>query len=136
MLIASPLLLGARPAGRLEVSVSNLRSQDGLVRLCLTRDPHFFPDCKSDPHGRCLSVPAGKAAALEFADVPPGDYALSVFHDENGNSKLDTFARIPREGFGFSRNPAIRFGPPRFTEARFSIAAELVRQDVRLRDIL
>src|SRR5687767_3597644 len=83
MLLASPLAAKAAPAGRLEVSVGNLRNSSGQVRLCLTRDPRYFPNCKQDPNGRSLSVPAGKAAALAFEDLPPGAYALSVFHDEN-----------------------------------------------------
>ena len=37
----------------------------------------------------------------------------SLLHDENENSKLDTMLKIPKEGFGFSRNPAIRMGPPK-----------------------
>jgi uncharacterized protein (DUF2141 family) len=121
---------------RLEVSVVGLRNHSGQVRLCLTRDPDYFPDCKNDRKGLNLSAPAGAAASLAFEELAPGDYALAVFHDENGNSKLDTFAAIPREGFGFSRNPPIRFGPPRFGEVRFAARPGTARQTVRLRYLL
>ena len=124
------------PAGQLEVSVTNLRSQKGVVRLCLTRNPTHFPRCQEDPAALSLSAPAAQATTLRFASVPAGDYAIAAFHDENGNSKLDTFAKIPREGFGFSRNPPIRFGPPRFGEARFTMGAGPMRQVVRLNYIL
>jgi uncharacterized protein (DUF2141 family) len=137
MLALSPLLLGAgEHAGRLEVNLHGLRSDKGIVRLCLTRDARYFPGCKGDPHARHLSAPAGKAASIAFADLPEGHYALSVFHDENANGELDKFAKIPREGFGFSRNPAIRFGPPHFGDVRFAVPAGQVRQDVRFRYIL
>ena len=136
MLLAAPLPAEAAPAAQLEVSVTNLRSQKGVVRLCLTRDPRHFPRCQDDPAALSLSAPAAKAATLTFHAVPAGDYAIAAFHDENGNSKLDTFARIPREGFGFSRNPPIRFGPPRFGEARISVGQGIVRQIVRLNYIL
>jgi len=59
-----------------------------------------------------------------------------VIHDENGNAKLDTLAGIPREGFGFSRNPAIRFGPPRFAAARFAVGGDANQQQIRMRYIL
>lgn len=134
-LLAAPLPAAA-PAGQLDVSVTNLRSQKGVVRVCLTREPKHFPRCQEDPAALSLSAPAAHASKLSFVSVPAGDYAIAVFHDENGNSKLDTVARIPREGFGFSRNPPIRFGPPRFGEARFTIGAGPMRQVVRLNYIL
>lgn len=130
------MLSGAAPAGRLDVDVEGLRNASGQVRLCLTRNPDHFPNCKTDPAALRLAVAAGAVGRLAFADLPSGDYALSVIHDENGNRKLDTFARIPREGFGFSRNPAIRLGPPRFADARFGMAGQPVRQEVIIRYIL
>ena len=65
-----------------------------------------------------------------------GDYAVAVIHDENSNDKLDTFAGIPREGFGFSRNPPIRFGAPRFAAARFALTVMPKQQQIRMRYIL
>jgi uncharacterized protein (DUF2141 family) len=43
---------------------------------------------------------------------------------------------IPREGFGFSRNPAIGFGPPRFSAARFTLGSDAQKQQVRIRYLL
>ena len=80
-------------------------------------------------------MPAG-THALRFDGLPRGGYAIAIIHDENGNAKLDTFAGIPREGFGFSQNPAIRFGAPRFAAARFTIDGDAAMQQVRMRYIL
>ena len=123
-------------AAEIEVQVQGLRNQQGMVRLCLTRNPAHFPDCNGDPAALKRSVPAGEAANIRFTGVGAGIYALSVIHDENGNGRLDRFLAIPREGFGFSRNPAIRMGPPRFEEVRFEVAAAPVRQTVRLKYLL
>jgi uncharacterized protein (DUF2141 family) len=136
MLLAAPLPAQAPPAAQLDVAVTNLRSQKGVVRLCLTRDPKHFPRCQDDPAALRLSAPAAQAATLSFAAVPPGDYAIAAFHDENGNARLDTLAKVPREGFGFSRNPPIRFGPPRFEEVRVTVGPGRMRHVVRLRYIL
>jgi uncharacterized protein (DUF2141 family) len=43
---------------------------------------------------------------------------------------------MPREGFGFSRNPRLRMGPPRFTDAAFAVGETVVRQTVRVRYML
>ena len=61
---------------------------------------------------------------------------MAVIHDENDNARLDRFAGIPREGFGFSRNPPLGFGPPRFSAARFPVDGDAAMQQVRLRYLL
>ena len=135
-MLAAPLLVGAAPPAKLSVEVEGLRSADGRLLLCLTRDSTAFPDCSADPHAIRSTTDAGEAGKLSFANLASGNYALSVIHDENGNGRLDTLLAIPREGFGFSRNPRIRFGPPRFAEARFALAAGDNRQAVRVRYLL
>ncbi len=129
------LLLGATPVARLDVAVDQVRSAKGMLRVCLTADPDNFPACVDDADAVTRSIPAG-THALSFAGLPRGTYAIAVIHDENNNAKLDTFAGIPREGFGFSRNPPIRFGAPRFTAARFTLAGDADRQQIRMRYIL
>jgi len=136
-LAASALMLaGTAPPGVLDVSVEGLRNHAGVVRLCLTQDPKTFPDCTDDSAARRLSMPASATGPVVFGDLPSGEYAISAFHDENGNARLDTFARIPREGFAFSRNPALRFGPPRFADAAFAVTAAPLHQSIRMRYIL
>ena len=128
------LLIGAAPVGRLDVAVDKLRSSKGLIRVCLTNDPANFPACVDDADAVTRSVPAG-TRTVRFAGLPYGGYAVAVIHDENGNARLDTFAGIPREGFGFSRNPVVRFGPPRFSAARFQLAGDAETQQVNMRYI-
>ena len=139
--LAVPLLMLALTAAQgpaeLEIQVRGLRNMEGAVRLCLTRNPAHFPDCNRDPAALKRSVEAGRAASIRLTGMAPGTYALAVIHDENGNGRLDKFMGIPREGFGFSRNPRIRMGPPRFEEVRFEIAAGgTVRQTVQMKYLL
>ncbi|HEY0012523.1 MAG TPA: DUF2141 domain-containing protein [Allosphingosinicella sp.] len=136
--LAAFLLAAAAPVpspGQLEVSIERLRSRRGQVHICLTRDPAHFPDCAGDPAALKRSVPAG-TASVRFERVQPGAYAVSLFHDENGNGKFDTFAGIPREGFGFSRNPAVRFGAPRFRQVVIDLGSGFARQAVRMQYLL
>ena len=126
---------GAAPVGRLAVEVDNVRSAKGMLRLCLTADPVNFPSCVDDAQAVTRSVPAG-TRQIAFEGLVQGNWAVAVIHDENDNRKLDTFAGIPREGFGFSRNPAIGFGPPRFAAARFTLGGDAEMQQIRMRYIL
>lgn len=127
-------LIGAAPVGRLDIVVGNLRSAKGLVRVCLTADPDNFPACVDDARAVTRNVPA-RETTIDISGLPHGEYAFAVIHDENSNSRLDTFAGIPREGFGFSRNPASTFGPPRFAAARFALDSDAEKQQVRMRYI-
>lgn len=117
----------------LDVQTSALRSHKGIVRFCLTRDRQYFPNCAKDPAARHLNIAASEAGDVRFGDLPYGRYALSVIHDENNNAKLDTRLGIPREGFGFSNNPAILFGPPSFRAASFLIDSATPHQAINIK---
>ncbi len=68
-----------------------------------------------------MKVAVKQAHNMSVSVSAAGTYAVSLIHDENGNGKLDTALGMPREGFGFSRNPAISFGPPKFKSASFAV---------------
>jgi uncharacterized protein (DUF2141 family) len=49
-----------------------------------------------------------------------GTYAISAFHDENNDKKVNSnFIGIPKEGIGVSNNAKGSFGPPKFDDAKF-----------------
>ncbi|MBO9671533.1 MAG: DUF2141 domain-containing protein [Sphingobium sp.] len=136
-LLAVPLMAADEPAtGALAVKFEGLRSAKGMIRACLTRDPKLFLHCEKDPAAFKASVAAGPGAHMDFAKVPVGDYVLAVIHDENSNNKVDTFVGIPREGVGFSRNPGMSFGPPKYEAAKFHVGAGSGSLDVKLKYFL
>lgn len=122
-------------AATLDVTFTDLRSTKGVLQICLTADAAAFPNCAKDAHAIKRRVPA-TTPRLRIEGVPPGDYAIAVIHDANGNARLDTAMGIPREGFGFSRNPRILFGPPGFKAAQFALAPGAQMQQVRIRYLL
>ncbi len=135
MLLLGAAAPGPNEGGALDIELTGLRSTKGVVRICLVRDPGDFPDCREGKGALKRTLPAGNPR-IRLEGLPMGDYAIAVIHDANGNAKLDTVLGIPREGFGFSRNPAIRFGPPRYADARFTLGADAQLQQVRIRYLL
>ena len=132
----SLLTLSAAPAPVfVDVSVEGQRNTRGLLRACLTRNPEHFPDCEDDPAAVNTSVPAGDHR-FRLGPVARGAWALALFHDENGNGKLDTVLGVPKEGFAFSRNPPLTFGPPKFERASVTVGERDVEAPVRLRYLL
>jgi uncharacterized protein (DUF2141 family) len=60
-----------------------------------------------------------------FGKVPPGEYAVVVVHDENGNGKLDTgFLGFGGESYAYSNDAHPLFGRPSFDEAKFAVDAD------------
>ncbi|MEL6507227.1 MAG: DUF2141 domain-containing protein [Pseudomonadota bacterium] len=75
-------------------------------------------------------VAAANGADLTFEDVPPGVYAVSAFHDANGNQQLDFNSRgIPDEPTGNSGDARGFFGPPRFSQMKFTLSEENAGED-------
>lgn len=136
ILLPAAMALGGAVApehASLTVGVTGLRSTRGLVQACITADPATFPDCQKDPHARHLSVPAGNPA-ITFANVAPGRYAVALFHDENGNGRLDKVLMVPKEGFGFSRDAPVKMSAPKFEAAAFDVTGGApVRMKMKVR---
>lgn len=119
-------------SGRIVVTIVGFESDAGQVMVALWDDAERFP--KGENYVAAVSgVIQGRSAQLEFADVAPGEYALSVFHDENGNGQLDTrFMGIPKEPIGASNDARGRFGPPKFDDARFVVDQGVVELTINL----
>ncbi len=136
----SPLLwaalAGTASPGSVVVDVTALRSAKGQILLCMTMKPAMLSKCDKDPVSRRLAVPAAHARAILFEGIPSGTYAIALIHDENNNNKLDTAFGVPKEGFGFSRNPPIHFGPPSFASAQFAVATSRVDEGIRVKYML
>jgi len=133
--LAAPLT-AAPPMSDVTVQLTGLRNADGLVRVCLTSNQARFLQCDKVPGAVGRSLPAGQAARIHLGAVPPGTYALLVIHDENRDGRLNMTLGIPREGFGFSNNPAMRPRAPRWDEIRFAVPPGAVTQTIRVRYVL
>lgn len=120
----------------LDISVTGLRSEKGDVLVCLSSNPKYFPDCRKDKSARKIKVAATSAGKVHITDVKSGVYAVALIHDENANGKMDMRLFLPREGFGFSRNPKIGMGPPKFKSAQFTVGATDVNYAVKMKYIL
>ncbi|MGV7122304.1 DUF2141 domain-containing protein [Sphingopyxis sp. 550A] len=123
------------PAPSVEVSITGLRNTKGQILVCLTTNPKAFPDCSKDKASVRMVVKPADAGDFLIHAPAAGTYAIAVVHDENSNNKMDVAIFLPKEGFGFSRNPAIRMGPPKFKAASFAVAGE-VRQTIRMKYML
>lgn len=115
----------------LEVTVKNIKENKGSIRVGLfTSEKDFL---KKAHAGKVIKV-SGPEVKVIFENLPPGEYAVSIIHDENDNGELDSnFMGIPREGFAFGNNAMGSFGPPPFEKAKVKLDKDPVNQVISLR---
>ncbi|MBT9312739.1 DUF2141 domain-containing protein [Leptothoe kymatousa] len=131
------LLLGAYPGqaqtepAQLTVDIRGFKAPQGQVCLNLFDSSTGFP---SDRNQALQSLcQAATETAVIFEDLAPGSYAVSVFHDANEDNELNrNFVGMPTEGFGFSRNPTVRVGPPKFGDAVVLVAGTETHIEIEL----
>ena len=96
-----------------QLTIQGITSIRGSIRVALYNKPEGFTEPKKAVHLKSVSVES--ATVIVDLNVPPGRYAVAVFHDENNNGVLDKNAfGLPTEAYGFSNNARGRFGPPDF----------------------
>ena len=104
----------------IRIDIGGLRNNNGQVVCDLYSSSDGFPKDSRGAIEHAVSSISDRRATCEFRGIKPGSYAVSVFHDENSNGKLDSnFLGIPREGVGASNGARGHLGPPKFDAAVF-----------------
>lgn len=111
-------------AHTLKIRFTDTNNKSGEILFAIFNDREEFPDGRTFDEGS-VKVSSDRDGAEVSVELPEGDYAISVFLDENGNGKLDkNLFGIPKERFGFSRNPTILTGPPSFSKAKVKLTGD------------
>jgi len=113
------LLAPSLHAADLSVEVRGIAHAGGKIMMTLIDQTESFPN---KPAKRLMVDATPPAASGIFTNLPPGEYAVSIYHDENGNGKLDTnLIAMPTEQYGFSRDARGKMGPPSFADTAFRL---------------
>jgi len=121
LMLLGLLATGSAQAVDLNLSIRNLGSDKGTVYVALYDSADSFKSRGKGLAGQYIPV-YGSTVTATFRGLQPGRYALSVFHDEHGNGKLDTnLLGLPTEPYGFSRDAVGTMGPPTFDAAAIDL---------------
>jgi uncharacterized protein (DUF2141 family) len=125
----------AAPDGTLTVRVANVRNAKGVVHMDVCPKAQFLKD--DCPWSADAPAHPGETIVV-IRDLPPGDYAVQGFHDENGNGKVDRalFGAIPKEGIAFSRDAPIHLSPPKWADAVFAFDGHAKAITLKMRYML
>ncbi len=137
-LVPSSTLFAQAPAGLLTLHVHGLSKAEGQVCVALFNSEQGFPgESKNALRSLCVQASGvGTDGSLSIAlnHLPVGRIAAAVFHDANGDGKLNTgLFGIPNEDFGFTGNPVVRVGAPSFHECSLALGTHGLETGITLK---
>ncbi len=117
------------PGITITVTVPNVTSSEGEVLFGLYDENTFM---KAAPiKGEKSNIKNGMAK-VTFKNIPEGVFAISCFHDKNGNNRMDFEENgMPKESYGVSNNN-MSYGPPVWNDAKFKVEAADLEFEIRM----
>lgn len=107
---------------QLTVLIDNITSIRGTMKIGLYDEEDGFMKKELTFDHQDITT---DTVTFVFKGLQQGEYAITIYQDENNNGELDTnFLGIPQEPYAFSNNAAGRFGPPSFEDCKFFLSAE------------
>lgn len=103
---------------RLTIEARNFKSNSGQAVVNLFRAQDDMP---KKPFRTGSAKIMDRQSTITFDDLPIGNYAAILFHDENANNTIDHRFGIPNEPMGFSNNWRLSLfsGMPTFEKLKF-----------------
>lgn len=111
----------------LKVSVPNVTNDNGEVLFALYTEENFM---REPAYAKKSEIKDGKAT-VTFENIPEGNYALMVMHDENANGRMDFETNgMPKESYASSGDSAA-MGPPMWSDTNFKLDASTKAMSLR-----
>lgn len=105
-----------------KVLVSNIPAQKGSLMVGWYNQSATFRQPQSAIYKQKVKTNGAVAVEVLFANIPNGEYAITMYFDANENGKLDkNFLGIPLEKYGFSNNAYHSTRATTFEEAKFVV---------------
>ncbi|MBX9878758.1 MAG: DUF2141 domain-containing protein [Candidatus Obscuribacterales bacterium] len=127
MIFSAGCFVHAADQGTLIIHVSGLKNSNGSVRVALFNSDASYTNDKftGETAFRKEILPIkNNAAECAFTNLPYGDYAIKLFHNEDNSGKFETgIFGIPKVQYGFSNNAHGKFGPAGYDKAMFHLGS-------------
>ena len=103
-------------------------SNEGTVLVGLDDEAHFMQKGIQSAEG----IIKDGQATVTFNNVAPGEYAVVLFHDKNGNKIMDFDPMgMPLEPYGISNN-IMSYGPPQWSDAKFEVGSDPIVLEIKM----
>lgn len=106
-------------ASSLTVQLEGVRGTGGTLFVSVQTREQFMQE--RGTAGSVLTSPQSGPHRFSFA-VPAGEYAVSVWHDDNGNGRFDKDdSHVPLDGWALTNSQGFR-GEPSFDQVRMRVS--------------
>lgn len=119
----------------INLKITNLKNTQGALLISVFKSSDGFPgDDKKAVFKHKIDPISANSISYKITGLTPGEYAISILHDENRDQKLNTNSLgIPSEGTAASNNAKMIFGPPKFDEAKFTLSNSPINMEIKLK---
>ena len=129
LMLALPL---AASAADLDLKIGPVNLAQGSVRVAVYDSSDNFRKTAVQQLAAAATV---GTMTIKFSNLKPGDYAVAVYHDVNGNEKLDSnLLGLPKEPYGFSVVTGTLMGPPGWKDVKFALPESGAEQTIGMRE--
>ncbi|WGK69750.1 DUF2141 domain-containing protein [Candidatus Haliotispira prima] len=110
-------------AESIHILVRNVEKSQGIVHLGLYDQAKNFAKKRTPAMAGFYIKAVTPVTEFLLGNIAPGRYAIAVYHDLNGDKKLNqNLFGVPVERYGFSHNIFGKLGSaPRFEQASFEV---------------
>jgi uncharacterized protein (DUF2141 family) len=116
--------------GELKIIIIGFEQITGTVKLSLYNAESTY---MAESFMSASKKVENEETVIYFKDVPFGSYTFSLYHDSNGNNRMDkNMLGIPTEDYAFSNNADGRFGPPSYEKCVFEVNKSSIVQTIKL----
>ncbi len=135
IIISITTFTGSLPAqpGSIKLTITNIKEIKGVLRVLLWKGPEGFPKEREGFFRKETIEVTSDSAIVVWNDIPPGEYAISLFQDINENRNFDR-SRIMQtmEPFGLSGTLDFSERPVKFKDCSFNVDDETVRVNISM----
>lgn len=131
-IISSVIHAFAQQQGSIEITVSNIRNDNGWVLVSIFNQQEGFPSDSTKAYKTLKLEAKHPTISFNIKNLKPGEYAIALVHDENQNLVLDyNLVGAPVEGYAASGSNR-RFSAPRFQSSKFRVRNEPVKMEIKM----
>ena len=118
--------------GTLIITVTGFENDEGAAMIGLYNSEEGYTETGKNYKGHSAEIKDSKVV-WTIEDIPFGEYAVKLYHDENSNEKMDrNMLGIPTEDYGFSNNAGGAFGPADYEDAKFKFTTSGQKHEINL----
>jgi uncharacterized protein (DUF2141 family) len=109
---------------KLTLHITNIQDACGRIQVGIYNNKSDFPKEGKEFKRVYIKVDA-KEVKFTVQDMPPGDYAIAIYHDANTDGQCNSnFLGVPTECYGFSNNVKPFLSAPSFSATKFSLTTD------------